>query len=205
MNHFHNKAEDVVLEAVEGLVASVPHLQRLDGFPKVKVIVDGSADRSKVAVISGARSPSTAQLHTSLSPRPCEHPSQRSAGGGSGHEPAMAGYVGRGMLTAAIAGDVFASPPAEAVLAAIRAVTGAAGALVIVFNYTGGMHACHHLFRATHTALCPARSPMNLYHFHAMCRRPPELWASCGAGKGGGPPGALSFLHSTMFRLAAQA
>jgi len=58
-------------------------------------------------------------------------------GGGSGHEPAMAGYVGRGMLTAAVAGDVFASPPTEAVLAAIRTVTSDAGALIIVMNYTG--------------------------------------------------------------------
>lgn len=41
------------------------------------------------------------------------------------------------MLTAAVAGDVFASPPTEAVLAAIRSVTGSAGALVIVMNYTG--------------------------------------------------------------------
>lgn len=59
------------------------------------------------------------------------------AGGGSGHEPAHAGYVGTGMLTAAVAGDVFASPPTEAVLAAIRAVTGPPGVLLIVKNYTG--------------------------------------------------------------------
>lgn len=62
------------------------------------------------------------------------------AGGGSGHEPAHAGYVGAGMLTAAVCGDVFASPPTEAVLAAIRAVSGPAGALLIVKNYTGLPH-----------------------------------------------------------------
>ena len=45
------------------------------------------------------------------------------AGGGAGHEPAHAGYVGPGMLTAAVCGDVFASPSAAAVLAAIRQVT----------------------------------------------------------------------------------
>jgi dihydroxyacetone kinase len=39
------------------------------------------------------------------------------AGGGSGHEPAHAGYVGEGMLTAAICGDVFASPPVDSILA----------------------------------------------------------------------------------------
>jgi len=59
------------------------------------------------------------------------------SGGGSGHEPAHAGYVGRGMLSAAVAGDIFASPPAEAVLAAILAVTGPPGALLVVKNYTG--------------------------------------------------------------------
>ena len=58
-------------------------------------------------------------------------------GGGSGHEPAHAGYVGRGMLTAAVVGDVFASPPTEAVLAAIRTVATSAGVLVVVKNYTG--------------------------------------------------------------------
>ena len=59
------------------------------------------------------------------------------SGGGAGHEPAHAGYVGRGMLAAAVAGDVFTSPSVDAVLAAIRAVTGPAGALLIVKNYTG--------------------------------------------------------------------
>jgi len=59
------------------------------------------------------------------------------SGGGSGHEPAHAGYVGRGMLTAAIAGEVFTSPDTDSVLAAIKAASGPAGALLIVKNYTG--------------------------------------------------------------------
>ncbi|MGE0221736.1 MAG: dihydroxyacetone kinase family protein [Acetobacteraceae bacterium] len=59
------------------------------------------------------------------------------SGGGSGHEPAHAGYVGAGMLHAAVAGDVFTSPSVDAVLAAIRASAGPAGALLIVKNYTG--------------------------------------------------------------------
>ncbi|WP_062231829.1 dihydroxyacetone kinase family protein [Aureimonas sp. N4] len=59
------------------------------------------------------------------------------SGGGSGHEPAHAGYVGEGMLTAAVAGDVFTSPSSDAVLVGLRAVTGEAGALLIVKNYTG--------------------------------------------------------------------
>ncbi|MBP0496523.1 dihydroxyacetone kinase family protein [Roseomonas indoligenes] len=59
------------------------------------------------------------------------------SGGGSGHEPAHAGYVGAGMLHAAVAGDVFTSPSVDAVLAAIRAAAGPAGAVLVVKNYTG--------------------------------------------------------------------
>ncbi|XP_078077365.1 triokinase/FMN cyclase-like isoform X3 [Mustelus asterias] len=60
-------------------------------------------------------------------------------GGGSGHEPAQAGYVGVGMLSGAIAGDVFTSPPPASISAAIRTMdrAGAAGVLLIVTNYTG--------------------------------------------------------------------
>jgi len=60
------------------------------------------------------------------------------SGGGSGHEPAHAGFVGAGLLTAAVCGDVFASPSAKAVLAAIVATSSPkAGCLLIVKNYTG--------------------------------------------------------------------
>ena len=59
------------------------------------------------------------------------------SGGGSGHEPSHAGFVGQGMLTAAVCGEVFASPSVDAVLAGILAVTGKAGCLLIVKNYTG--------------------------------------------------------------------
>uniref|UniRef100_A0A8D0EJF4 Triokinase/FMN cyclase n=1 Tax=Strix occidentalis caurina TaxID=311401 RepID=A0A8D0EJF4_STROC len=61
------------------------------------------------------------------------------SGGGSGHEPAHAGYIGKGMLTGVVAGAVFTSPAVGSILAAIRAVTqaGAAGTLLIVKNYTG--------------------------------------------------------------------
>lgn len=61
------------------------------------------------------------------------------SGGGSGHEPAHVGYVGAGMLTAAVCGEVFASPSADAVYAAIMAVTGPKGCLLIVKNYTGNL------------------------------------------------------------------
>ncbi|KAI9323429.1 dihydroxyacetone kinase [Dichotomocladium elegans] len=59
------------------------------------------------------------------------------SGGGSGHEPGYAGYVGDGMLTAAVCGHVFASPSASQVLAAIERVQSPHGTLVIVMNYTG--------------------------------------------------------------------
>lgn len=59
------------------------------------------------------------------------------SGGGAGHEPAHAGYVGAGMLHAAVVGDVFTSPSVDAVLAAIRAMAGPQGAVLIVKNYTG--------------------------------------------------------------------
>ncbi|CAH8302387.1 unnamed protein product [Eruca vesicaria subsp. sativa] len=110
---FINNPNDVVTEFIEGLVETYPGLQYLDGLPEVKVVLRAdvsAADYDKVAVISG---------------------------GGSGHEPAQAGYVGEGMLTAAICGDVFASPPVDSILAGIRAVTGPMGCLLVVTNYTG--------------------------------------------------------------------
>lgn len=59
------------------------------------------------------------------------------SGGGSGHEPAHAGYIGEGMLTGVVCGNVFASPSTKQVLAAIRLAAGPKGCLVIVKNYTG--------------------------------------------------------------------
>ena len=111
MTQFVKKKEDIVTEAIDGLVAaSAGKLARLDGYPHIRVVVRNDWDKSKVALVSG---------------------------GGSGHEPAHAGFVGPSMLTAAVCGDVFASPSVDAVLAGILAVTGPAGCLVIVKNYTG--------------------------------------------------------------------
>ncbi len=110
MKKLINRPEHVVEEMIEGLVAINPGLRRLPG-QTVVVRADAEAVRARrVALISG---------------------------GGSGHEPAHAGYVGRGRLSAAVAGDVFTSPSPDAVLAAIRSVTGPPGALLIVKNYTG--------------------------------------------------------------------
>lgn len=111
MAQFVNAKDDLVKEAIDGLLAcSGGTLARLDGYPHIKVVFRADWDRSKVALVSG---------------------------GGSGHEPAHAGFVGAGMLTAAVCGEVFASPSVEAVLAGILEVTGEAGCLLIVKNYTG--------------------------------------------------------------------
>src|ERR687887_457553 len=59
------------------------------------------------------------------------------SGGGSGHEPLHAGFVGHGMLDAACCGEVFTSPVPDQMLAATKAVDGGAGVLHIVKNYTG--------------------------------------------------------------------
>lgn len=111
MTQFINKKENIVAEAIDGIIAtSGGRLARLDGYPHIRVVVRNDWTKSKVAIVSG---------------------------GGAGHEPAHAGYVGPGMLTAAVCGDVFASPSVDAVLAGILAVTGPAGCLLIVKNYTG--------------------------------------------------------------------
>jgi ATP-dependent dihydroxyacetone kinase len=111
MTQFINAKETLVTEAIDGLLrTSGGALARLDGYPHIKVVVRTDWDRSRVALVSG---------------------------GGSGHEPSHAGFVGRGMLTAAVCGEVFASPSVDAVLAGILAVTGKAGCLLIVKNYTG--------------------------------------------------------------------
>ncbi|KAA2211819.1 dihydroxyacetone kinase family protein [Teichococcus oryzae] len=70
-------------------------------------------------------------------PDPARRPVAVISGGGAGHEPAHAGYVGTGLLTAAVSGDVFTSPSVDAVLSGIRAAAGPAGALLVVKNYTG--------------------------------------------------------------------
>ena len=107
MKKLINEPGAVVPEMLDGLAALSPAIALLEGET---VAVRADWDRNGVALISG---------------------------GGAGHEPAHAGYVGPGLLTAAVAGDVFTSPPVDAVLAAIRAVAGAPGVLLIVKNYTG--------------------------------------------------------------------
>ena len=110
MKKFINRPQDVVEEMLEGLVVLYPGCARLPGH---NVLIRADADPAsvkQVAIVSG---------------------------GGSGHEPAHAGYIGDGMLSAAVAGEVFTSPSSDSVFAAIQAVAGKPGSLLVVKNYTG--------------------------------------------------------------------
>ncbi len=110
MKKLINDPRNVVREMLEGIVDSNPDLALL-GDERVVVLSDAPVDNGgKVAVISG---------------------------GGSGHEPAHVGYVGAGMLSGAVVGDVFTSPSVDAVLAGIRHFGKSGGVLLIVKNYTG--------------------------------------------------------------------
>jgi dihydroxyacetone kinase len=110
MKKIINRPENVVEEMLQGLAVLHPGLVRLSGY---KVMIRADVDQTReqqIAVISG---------------------------GGSGHEPAHAGYIGAGMLSATVAGEVFTSPSSDSVFAAIKAVSGKLGALLVVKNYTG--------------------------------------------------------------------
>ncbi|KAB0678837.1 dihydroxyacetone kinase subunit DhaL [Aureimonas leprariae] len=111
MKKLINDPAAVVDDMLRGLTLAHDGLTRLDGEQViVRADIDTFRASGQVALISG---------------------------GGSGHEPAHAGYVGSGMLSAAVCGEVFTSPSTDAVLAAIRAVASPAGVLLIVKNYTG--------------------------------------------------------------------
>jgi dihydroxyacetone kinase len=105
-----NTVDHCVEDLVEGILLTNPHLSKVEGYNAVV--------RSDVALIKDREV-------TLIS------------GGGSGHEPAHAGYIGDGMLSAAVLGNVFASPSVASILATIRAVAGAKGVILIVKNYTG--------------------------------------------------------------------
>ncbi|MDY7085672.1 MAG: dihydroxyacetone kinase subunit DhaK, partial [Actinomycetota bacterium] len=108
MKKLINDPADVIVDALHGLAAAHPEL-RVD-FEN-RVVVRGDAPvQGKVGLVSG---------------------------GGSGHEPLHAGFVGPGMLDAACAGEVFTSPVPDQMVAATEAVDGGAGVLHIVKNYTG--------------------------------------------------------------------
>ena len=108
MKKFINQIENVELEMLEGIAKAHPnHLRKM---PENTVLVRAQKKEGKVALISG---------------------------GGSGHEPSHGGFVGKGMLDAAVAGAVFTSPTPDQVEAAIREVATDAGVLLIIKNYTG--------------------------------------------------------------------
>ena len=110
MKKFINRPQDVVEEMLQGLIVLYPGCARLPGQNVLIRAEVNPASRPRVAIISG---------------------------GGSGHEPAHAGYIGDGMLNAAVAGEVFTSPSSDSVFAAIQAVAGKPGSLLVVKNYTG--------------------------------------------------------------------
>src|SRR6266496_10233 len=109
MKKLINSVDDVVTEALAGMEALHPELIRVD-YKNQLVVRKDAPIRGKVSVISG---------------------------GGSEHEPMHGGFVGRGMLDAACPGAIFTSPVPDQMLAATRAVSGGAGVLHVVKNYTG--------------------------------------------------------------------
>lgn len=108
MKKFINAVDQVENEMVHGMVKAYPQYLKKLGCGNVLVRAEKKTD--KVALISG---------------------------GGSGHEPAHGGYVGKGMLDAAVAGAVFTSPTPDQVYEGIKAVATDAGVLMIIKNYTG--------------------------------------------------------------------
>ncbi|QSG14823.1 dihydroxyacetone kinase subunit DhaK [Halapricum desulfuricans] len=109
MKKLINDPEDVVDEMLDGMEAAYPdRLRRLDGT-NVMVRSDAPVD-GKVAVVSG---------------------------GGSGHEPTHAGYIGDGMLDGAAAGEVFTSPTADELSEMLQATDSGEGVLCVVKNYEG--------------------------------------------------------------------
>ena len=105
--HLFNSSEGLVNKSLRGSIAYNPSLS-LDEANRV--VYDNARNRSNVSLISG---------------------------GGSGHEPAWAGYVGTNMLTAAVQGDIFASPSTKQIVAGVDAVPSDKGTILIITNYTG--------------------------------------------------------------------
>lgn len=107
MKKIVNNPESVVLEMCNGMAAVYP---QLEFDRKYKVLRKKEINKNKVTLISG---------------------------GGSGHEPAHAGYIGKGMLDAAVCGDVFASPSQIQVYKGIKETVSDKGTLLIIKNYSG--------------------------------------------------------------------
>ncbi|WP_416038256.1 dihydroxyacetone kinase subunit DhaK [Lactobacillus crispatus] len=110
MKKIINDPHDVVPEMVDGMTRSYPqYIEKIEGTEAV-VRADKESMKDRVGIISG---------------------------GGSGHEPTHAGFVGEGMLSAAVCGQVFTSPTPDQIYAAIKAVNQGKGVFMVVKNYSG--------------------------------------------------------------------
>ena len=108
MKKLINGIDTIVDEMLNGIAAAYPeHVKRLEGFD---VLLRAEKPENKVALVSG---------------------------GGGGHEPAHGGYVGKGMLDAAVTGEMFTSPTPDQVYEAIMAADNGKGVLLVTKNYTG--------------------------------------------------------------------
>lgn len=107
MKKIINTPETVVLEMCKGIVEAHADIELIE---KYKILKKKNINENKVTLISG---------------------------GGSGHEPAHAGFIGKGMLDAAVCGDVFASPSQIQVYKAIKETNSPQGTLLIIKNYSG--------------------------------------------------------------------
>lgn len=108
MKKIINDPRAVVEEMLQGLVAMHPEiLHRQEDY---QVLVRNTDQAGRVGLISG---------------------------GGSGHEPSHAGFVGQGMLSAAVCGAVFTSPTPDQIFAAIKAADEGAGVFMVIKNYSG--------------------------------------------------------------------
>jgi dihydroxyacetone kinase len=102
--HIFNDHTTLVLRSLRGLVAGHPYLSLI---PSLKVVYRADHDPSKVSL---------------------------RCGGGSGHEPGTVGFVGKGLLSASVAGDVFASPSAKQVSGGMKVVPSDKGTILIITN-----------------------------------------------------------------------
>ncbi|PEX25602.1 dihydroxyacetone kinase subunit DhaK [Bacillus cereus] len=109
MKKFINNPEKVVRDMIDGMLFA--HSDKLQNMPETNIIIRANSPfQGKVAIVSG---------------------------GGSGHEPAHMGFVGEGMLDAAVMGEIFTSPTPDQILKAIQKVDTGSGVLLIVKNYSG--------------------------------------------------------------------
>ncbi|MGN7895605.1 dihydroxyacetone kinase subunit DhaK [Bacillus sp. 22475] len=109
MKKFINNPEKVVRDMIDGMLFA--HSDKLQNMAETNIIIRANSPfQGKVAIVSG---------------------------GGSGHEPAHIGFVGKGMLDAAVMGEIFTSPTPDQILKAIQKVDAGSGVLLIVKNYSG--------------------------------------------------------------------